>query len=95
MVVGRSHTEVGEEARLRHRYTKDGLTKMELDAYANCAWLQERDQLGLLRPYFTPPLSEEEQERARLEETARQEAERARQRAAEEAKKKLRGLFGG
>lgn len=54
-------------ARLRHRYTKDGLNKMELDAYAICAWLQERDQLGLLRPYFTPPLSEEEQERARLE----------------------------
>lgn len=54
-------------ARLRHRYSKEGLNKMELDAYAICAWLQERDQLGLLRPYFTPPLSEDEQERARLE----------------------------
>ena len=37
------------------------------DAYAICAWLQERDRLGLLRPYFTPPLSEPERERARLE----------------------------
>jgi hypothetical protein len=54
-------------ARLRHRYRKDGLSKEEQDAYAICAWLQERDQLGLLRPYFTPPLSQEEQERARLE----------------------------
>lgn len=54
-------------ARLRHRYPKEGLGKLDLDAYAICAWLQQRDQLGLLRPYFTPPLSEEEQERAQLE----------------------------
>ncbi len=54
-------------ARLRHRYRKEGLAKEEQDAYAICAWLQERDQLGLLHPYFTPPLSEEERERARLE----------------------------
>lgn len=54
-------------ARLRHRYRKEGLAREEQDAYAVCSWLQERDQLGLLRPYFTPPLSQEEQERARLE----------------------------
>ncbi|HEY0513351.1 MAG TPA: hypothetical protein VGH73_15685 [Thermoanaerobaculia bacterium] len=54
-------------ARLRHRYRKEGLNPQEQDAYAICAWLQERDQLGLLRPYFTPPLSPEETDRARLE----------------------------
>jgi hypothetical protein len=53
--------------RFRHRYPKDGLGAEEQDAYSTCAWLQERDRLGLLRPYFTPPLSEHEQERARLE----------------------------
>ena len=41
-------------ARLRHRYRKEGLSAQEQDAYAVCAWLRERDQLGLLRPYFTP-----------------------------------------
>lgn len=54
-------------ARLRHRYRKDGLGEQEQDAYAICRWLQERDQLGLLRAYFTPPLSKEEKERAELE----------------------------
>jgi hypothetical protein len=54
-------------ARLRHRYRREGLGKEEQDAYAICAWLQERDRLGLLRPYFTPPLSDAEKERARLE----------------------------
>jgi hypothetical protein len=54
-------------ARLRHRYRKDGLNAQEQDAYAVCGWLQERDQLGLLRAYFTPPLSTEEKERAGLE----------------------------
>ncbi|MFL6197093.1 MAG: hypothetical protein ACJ75H_23105 [Thermoanaerobaculia bacterium] len=54
-------------ARLRSRYRKEGLNKEEQDAYAVCAWLQERDQRDLLRPYFSPPLAEEEKERARLE----------------------------
>lgn len=54
-------------ARFRHRYPKDGLDKLETDAYAICAWLQDRDRLGLLKPYFTPPLSQSEIERARLE----------------------------
>jgi hypothetical protein len=53
--------------RLRHRYPKEGLDRLDLDAYVICAWLQERDRLDLLRPYFHPPLSPEEQERARLE----------------------------
>lgn len=54
-------------ARLRNRYRKDGLNPQEQDAYAVCRWLQERDQLGLLSAYFTPPLSKEEKERAGLE----------------------------
>jgi hypothetical protein len=64
---GRSVVAEVRPARLRHRYRKEGLAQQEQDAYAICAWLQERDQLGLLRPYFTPPLSEEEKDRARLE----------------------------
>ena len=54
-------------ARLRHRYLQGELNRWEQEAYAICAWLQERDRLGLLAPYFKPPLSEQEQERARLE----------------------------
>lgn len=54
-------------ARLRHRYQKEGISREALDAYSICAWLQERDRLDLLRPYFTPPLSESEKERAQLE----------------------------
>ena len=67
--VPKGHSVVAEvrPARFRHRYPKEGLGKEEHDAFAICAWLQERDRYGLLRPYFTPPLSEHEQERALLE----------------------------
>jgi hypothetical protein len=54
-------------ARLRHRYPKDGLSSEDQDAYAICAWLQDRDRHGLLDPYFQPPLTDEEKDRARLE----------------------------
>jgi hypothetical protein len=64
---GRSVLAEVRPARLRNRYRKEDLSAQEQDAYAVCAWFQERDQLGLLRPYFTPPLSPEEQDRARLE----------------------------
>ncbi len=64
---GKSVLAEARPARLRHRYRKDGLSQQEQDAYGICAWLQERDQLGLLRAYFTPPLSKEEKERAELE----------------------------
>jgi hypothetical protein len=64
---GRSVVAEVRPARLRHRYRKEGLSRHEQDAFAVCAWLQERDRLGLLRPYFTPPLSDAEKERARLE----------------------------
>ncbi len=50
-----------------NRYPREGRTPEEHAAYSTCAWLQERDQLGLLDAYFKPPLSDEEQERARLE----------------------------
>jgi hypothetical protein len=65
--AGKSVVAEVRPARLRHRYRKEGLNKQEQDAYAICAWLQERDRLGLLRPYFTPPLDDGEKERARLE----------------------------
>jgi hypothetical protein len=65
--AGKSVVAEVRPARLRHRYRKEGLSRQEQDAYAVCAWLQERDRLGLLRPYFTPPLSDAEKERARLE----------------------------
>ena len=54
-------------ARLKHRYQREGLERQEQEAFAVCAWLQDRDRLDLLRPYFTPPLSAVEQQRARLE----------------------------
>lgn len=65
--AGRSVVAEVRPARFRHRYPKEGLGKEEQDAYATCAWLQERDRLGLLRPYFTPPLSAAEKERAFIE----------------------------
>ena len=65
--AGKSVVAEVRPARLRHRYRKEGLSREEQDAYAICAWLQERDRLGLLRAYFTPPLSEAETARARLE----------------------------
>ena len=65
--AGKSVVAEVRPARLRHRYRKEGLSRQDQDAYAICAWLQERDRLGLLRHYFTPPLAEAERERARLE----------------------------
>lgn len=65
--AGRSVIAEVRPARLRHRYTRDGLEREAADAYAICAWLQDRDRLDLLEFYFTPPLSAVEQERARLE----------------------------
>ncbi|HEX5760018.1 MAG TPA: hypothetical protein VF121_12575 [Thermoanaerobaculia bacterium] len=65
--AGRSLVAEVRPARLRHRYPKEGLKSDAHDAYAICAWLQERDRLGLLRPYFTPPLSDAEKARAQLE----------------------------
>ena len=65
--AGRSVVAEVRPARFRHRYPKEGLDPKDHDAYATCAWLQERDRLGLLRPYFTPPLSPAETERAMLE----------------------------
>ncbi|HVR95114.1 MAG TPA: hypothetical protein VMW27_00765 [Thermoanaerobaculia bacterium] len=64
---GRSVLAEVRPARLTNRYPKDGLSKIEQDAYSICAWLQERDRLDLLAPYFKPALSGPEQERARLE----------------------------
>jgi hypothetical protein len=54
-------------ARLRHRYPRPGAGAEEQDAWAICAWLQDRDRHDLLRPYFEPPLADEEKERAKLE----------------------------
>jgi hypothetical protein len=50
-----------------NRYPREGRSPEEHAAYSTCAWLQERDQLGLLDAYFKPPLSTEEQEQARME----------------------------
>jgi hypothetical protein len=54
-------------ARLTNRYAREGLDRQEAEAFAICAWLQDRDRLDLLRPYFEPPLSEPERQRAQLE----------------------------
>lgn len=65
--AGRSLVAEVRPARLRHRFPIGGLSREEHDAFAICSWLQERDRLGLLHPYFTPPLAAAEKERARLE----------------------------
>ncbi len=54
-------------ARLKYRYNREGLERQEHEAFATCAWLQDRDRLDLLQPYFEPPLSESERQRAQLE----------------------------
>lgn len=54
-------------ARLKYRYGREGLDRQEHEAFAMCAWLQDRDRLDLLAPYFDPPLSALERERAQLE----------------------------
>lgn len=64
---GRSLVAEVRPARLRHRYPRPGAASEEHDAYAICAWLQDRDRKDLLRPYYEPPLTEEEKERARME----------------------------
>ena len=64
---GRSLVAEVRPARLKHRYNREGLDRQEHEAFAICAWLQDRDRQDLLHPYFTPPLSETEQQRARLE----------------------------
>ena len=52
---------------LVRRYPKGGLGKEDQEAYAICAWLQDRDRQDLLEPYFTPPLSASEKAQAQLE----------------------------
>lgn len=64
---GRSLVAEVRPARLRHRYPKPGAGAEEQDAYAICAWLQDRDAHDLLRPYFEPPLTDDEKERAKIE----------------------------
>lgn len=50
----------------RRRYPTR-LTGDERDAWLVCQWLKDRDEKGLLAPYFQPPLDEEEARRARIE----------------------------
>jgi hypothetical protein len=52
---------------LRNRFPREERSEDDHDAYALCAWLQERDRFGLIDRYFQPALTAEEQERTRLE----------------------------
>lgn len=54
-------------ANLLQRYPQEGLSREEHEAFAICAWLQDRDRLGLLGGYFTPPLSGGEKGQAMAE----------------------------
>jgi hypothetical protein len=65
--AGKSVVTEVRPARLKHRYGREGLERQEHEAFAICAWLQDRDRLDLLRPYFEPPLSDLEKQRAALE----------------------------
>lgn len=51
----------------RKRYEREDRNEHEHDAYAIARWLSERDSHGFVSQYFTPQLSAEEQEMARLE----------------------------
>lgn len=59
--------EVRPAALLQRYRGEERQSEEEHEAFAICAWLQERDRLGLLEPYFEPPLSKAERERAQLE----------------------------
>jgi hypothetical protein len=49
------------------RYPREEGSEEAKEAYAICAWLQDRDRADLLSPYFEPPLTPSEREQARLE----------------------------
>lgn len=51
----------------KNRFPREGRTADEQDAYAVARWLWERDKAGFLMQYFSPPLTFEEQQLARLE----------------------------
>lgn len=50
--------------RYEHPFASDSDRR---DAYLVCKWFQDRDTKGLLAPYFSPPLTDEERKKARLE----------------------------
>jgi hypothetical protein len=54
-------------ALFKNRYRDSGFRSHELDAFAVCRWLQERDELGFLTQYFMPLLSPQEVETALVE----------------------------
>lgn len=51
----------------RHLYPVEERTRDQQDAYAVCRWLQETDQSGNLRGFFSPSLSSAEQPIAEIE----------------------------
>jgi len=42
----------------RNRYTKEGRTADERDAYAVARWMADMDARGALAGYFAPPLTD-------------------------------------
>jgi hypothetical protein len=54
-------------AMFKRRYPADFGTPHQVDAYAICRWLQDRDRRDLLAAYLEPALAEEERATARLE----------------------------
>lgn len=65
--AGRAVLAEVQSAHLLLRYPRPGGPAEEHQAYAMCAWLQDRDRQDLLEPYFSPPLTAAEQAQARLE----------------------------
>lgn len=51
----------------RRRYSKDGRTPDEHDAYCVAAWLADMDRRGDLQAYFNPPLSLAQRDQCLLE----------------------------
>lgn len=67
--VPEGHSVIAEAypALYKRRFSKDGRTADEQDAWSIAAWMQECDRRGILDRYFSPPLTLPEQKLARLE----------------------------
>lgn len=65
--AGRSVIAELHPTRLLLRYPNPALSREEHEAYAMCAWLQDRDRNDLLARYFDPPLTDAERAQALLE----------------------------
>lgn len=65
--AGRSVLAEVYPAILKSRYPSDDRSSHQQDAYAVARWMKETDEQGFLPRYFTPPLTDKEQDIVQLE----------------------------